>query len=189
MVRTWHFHCWGPGFNPWLGTIRSHKLHSTGKKKKKRVSHKVKNAWGQKTFLVKWHLTWGSVLKIFHKVTNTRNQNYPWKTLKSPQSREHTACAYSAAFLWENRSVSSTTERVWSWALDAMAGWCLEAVFCTTSLLVFFQPSTHCQTCLHSISRGQLSPRWSAFLLCSRPTSPSSLSLPLSFPPYPGGLQ
>ena len=63
-----------------------------------------------------------------------------------------------------------------------------EAVFCRTSLLVLFQPSTRCQTCLHPIPRGQLSPWWSALLLFLRPASYFSPSLPLSsLPclPYP----
>ena len=64
-----------------------------------------------------------------------------------------------------------------------------EAVFCRTSLLVLFQPSTRCQTCLHPIPRGQLSPWWSALLLFLRPASYFSPSLPLSSPPHPGGLQ
>ena len=34
VVRTWHFHCPGPGFNSWLGELRSYK---PGKKKKKRL--------------------------------------------------------------------------------------------------------------------------------------------------------
>lgn len=64
-----------------------------------------------------------------------------------------------------------------------------EAVLCRKSLLVFFQPNTCCQTCVPFISRGQLkSPVVSPPSLLNASIL-SSLSLPLSFPAHPGGLQ
>ena len=43
VVRTLHFHCWVPSFNPWLSNLRSHKMHGMAKKeseekKKKNLS-------------------------------------------------------------------------------------------------------------------------------------------------------
>ena len=35
MVKILCFHCRGYGFNPWLGELRSHKLYSMAKQKKK----------------------------------------------------------------------------------------------------------------------------------------------------------
>ena len=33
VVRTWHFYCWGPGFDPYIWELRSHMLHCMAKSK------------------------------------------------------------------------------------------------------------------------------------------------------------
>ena len=42
MVRTPHFHCRGPRFNPWSGELRSCKLIGSAKKKKKNCDDNTK---------------------------------------------------------------------------------------------------------------------------------------------------
>lgn len=143
-------------------------------------------------FMVKWHLTQGWVIKIFRKVTNTCNQSYPWKALKYPWSGEHMARTYWVAFQWDQHSIflhHRAHPCVLHWASNAIAGWCIEAVFCRKSLLVFFQPSTSGQTHIYSTSRRSPSPLWSALVLCPPPAFSLQPAFPSPSHPILGGHQ
>ena len=55
MVRTWHFHCCGPGFNPWLGNWGTEMPQATWhgqKKNKKKKTRALRDLWDQKVPLV-----------------------------------------------------------------------------------------------------------------------------------------
>lgn len=79
VVGIWHFYFWGPRFNPWSNPweLRSHKLHSVTKKKKKKLTlekqesteRKVANTAWRHLLVGKWQKAqkclWRDVASVF----------------------------------------------------------------------------------------------------------------------------
>lgn len=93
VVGIWHFYFWGPRFNPWSNPweLRSHKLHSVTKKKKKKSWH-LRN---RKVLSGKWPTQHGAISSWGNDRRHRNASEETW-----PVSSSTWVCPVCCFWLW-----------------------------------------------------------------------------------------